>query len=65
MNQLDFDFNAPQQQQWKEAPQAQFLSWSRGRQLAYCAARDEHSAIIQPDFADFYLTRAASYKEHQ
>ncbi len=65
MMQPDFDFNEPQQQQWKEVPQARFLSWSRGMQMAYCAARDKHSAILQPDFADFYLTRAATYKEQQ
>jgi hypothetical protein len=47
------------------APHNTFLTWSRRRQLEYCAARDENSAK-QPgnaDMREFYLERAAAYRE--
>lgn len=43
-------------------PQATFLSWPREMQLSYCAARDEHSALVESDFAEFYLERAVYYR---
>jgi hypothetical protein len=48
---------------WKEVPQARFLSWSPERQLLYCALRDEDSAVVDSDHAEFYLQRARSYRE--
>jgi hypothetical protein len=47
--------------EWREVPQALFLSWSPARQFMYCAARDEDSATY--DHAEFYLQRAQAYKE--
>lgn len=50
---------------WQEVPQARFLSWTVGEQMAYCAARDIDSAA-QADTAeeiDWYLERARSYQE--
>lgn len=52
-----------EEQQWQEVPQALFLSWSYPRQLAYCAARDEATARELPEDAEWYLARAARYKE--
>lgn len=50
---------------WHEVPAALFLSWSEARQLAYCGARDEDSALnaLDDDWASFYSGRAASYRQ--
>jgi hypothetical protein len=51
--------------EWREVPQALFLSWSPLMQLHYCWQRDMDSALRADNNTDaqFYLTRAASYKE--
>ena len=51
--------------EWREVPQALFLSWSPARQLAYCAARDEDSVLSAESDEEilFYGRRAASYRE--
>ena len=50
---------------WHEVPAARFLSWTPREQLAYCAARDEHSALEAetPEEANWYRARAARYRE--
>jgi hypothetical protein len=48
--------------EWREVPQALFLSWSAARQFAYCAARDEDAATREPN-AEWYRQRAQSYRE--
>lgn len=50
---------------WKEVSQARFLSWSPEMQRAYCVARDLDSAARADDVetAEFFLSRAKSYKE--
>ncbi len=52
------------QNQWREVPQARYLSWSEGQQLAYNAARDRDSAEHANDdeWREFYLRRAESYE---
>ena len=53
-------------EEWREVPQALFLSWPVTQQLAYCAARDENAALNTYGdvwWTDFYTTRATSYKE--
>ena len=47
---------------WHEVPAALFLSWSPARQLAYCAARDEDSALLGED-AEWFRQRADNYRE--
>lgn len=54
------------QSTWCEVPQALYLSWSTARQLSYCAARDEDSALDRDtteEQALWYLQRAQSYRE--
>lgn len=50
---------------WREVPQARFLSWSPRMQAAYCAERDERAALEADDMqlARFYLTRAEGYRK--
>ena len=48
---------------WQEVPQARFFSWSPKRQLLYCAIRDEDAARRDGEFEEFYLTRAALYRQ--
>jgi hypothetical protein len=49
---------------WQEVPQARFLSWSVGEQLAYCAARDYDAAEHETDleWCQFYFDRARMYQ---
>lgn len=52
--------------EWREVPQALFLSWSTARQLDYCARRDEDSARTAATrgemSAEWYLERASLYR---
>lgn len=50
---------------WHEVPQALFESWSRARQFAYCAARDDHSArqAHSAKDAEFFRHRASAYRQ--
>lgn len=52
--------------EWHEVPQARFLSWPDAMQCAYCAARDENSALYADTDADylFYKWRSQLYKEN-
>lgn len=52
-------------EEWREVPQALFCSWSLQRQLAYCAARDEHASISDggEGWAEFYVERAKAYRQ--
>lgn len=58
-------FDEPFDDEWQEVPQARFLSWSAAEQFAYCARRDESSALLadSPSEARWYLDRANAYKE--
>lgn len=48
---------------WQEVPQALFLSWSRARQMDYCARRDEDSAQqVELEDREFYAQRAQWYR---
>lgn len=49
---------------WQEVPQARFLSWKPGEQLAYCAARDYCAAEHEtdPEWCQFYIGRAQGYE---
>lgn len=50
---------------WREVPQATFLSWPEATQLAYCSARDEHAALDAEGRGEdpaFYLERAEGYR---
>ncbi len=50
---------------WREVPQALFLSWSEPRQMAYCAARDDNSALLAIKLQEdptFYQDRARAYR---
>ncbi|MFI5222724.1 MAG: hypothetical protein ACHQX3_00525 [Nitrospirales bacterium] len=48
---------------WRDVTPALFLSWSRARQLDYCARRDEDSAAkTDGDERQFYLQRAQDYR---
>lgn len=51
--------------EWREVPQPLFLSWSAARQAAYCARRDENSALTadSPEEARWFLARSKLYKE--
>lgn len=48
----------------QDIPQALFLSWSDAMQLAYCARRDEDSAVHaeNEEWRQFYLARAEGYR---
>ena len=50
--------------EWREVPQALFLSWSEARQLSYCAARDEDSALdaTSDEEMEWFLQRAMDYR---
>jgi hypothetical protein len=50
--------------EWKEVPQARFLSWTPAEQLAYCAERDKDAAehADHYDEAKWLLARAADYE---
>lgn len=50
---------------WREVPQPLFLSWPESMQLAYCARRDEASALRADDAEEtrWLLNRAKIYKE--
>jgi len=53
------------QNEWHEVPQARFLSWSDDMQRAYCAARDDASALTareRGEDPEFYIKRAESYR---
>lgn len=54
----------PSVAEWREVPQARFLSWTRGEQMAYCAARDADSATHTDDeeWRQFYQQRAQDYR---
>lgn len=58
-------FDAPFDDEWQEVPQERFLSWTAAEQFAYCARRDESSALIADTSieARWYLARADAYKE--
>ncbi len=50
---------------WQEIPQARFLSWSEEMQRAYCAARDDASALTaheRGEDPEFYRNRASVYR---
>lgn len=49
---------------WHEVPAARFLSWTAAEQYAYCAARDENSALYADTDEDymFYKRRAEMYR---
>ena len=59
------DLEPEEPEEWREVPQAVFLSWPRKMQLAYCAARDEDSAQHATSVAelDWYVARAKGYRE--
>ena len=59
---LDSDDDLPD---WEEVPQARFLSWSPEMQFAYCARRDQDSALRAESVEEFdwFTARAARYKE--
>jgi len=57
-------FDEPAEEDWQEVPAARFLSWSPQLQAAYCAERDEWSAIeaTTKDEARFFLERSEHYR---
>ena len=55
-------FVTPSVVDWIEIDQKTYDAWSRVRQLAYCAARDEASALREPEHAEWYAQRAAMYR---
>lgn len=50
--------------EWREVPQALFLSWSAARQYAYCAERDLRASVefaTSPEEEQWFYQRAVSY----
>lgn len=53
--------------EWREVPQARFLSWPPEMQAAYCAARDDDSALSaasRGEDPEWYKQRARSYRSN-